>query len=297
MINMSKSDNITEEFLLRTKIAIGILKTRTAIGNRIYSSIAETYIRGSEDYPELLALRKSKKKEAKKEAAKKAKEILKKQLAKIDMTLEDFLIIVKQTQQQNMPYQILVEAEKRAFADLKPLVEQVPVYRWLKSIGNLDVRLTSQIIAHVRDIRRFRNPSAMRKYFGLAPKQKLVKKKKANFNPERKGLMLGKVAQQFIRGKTPYKAVYDEKKRFYQTNHPEWSKLKCHRYAIKPMMQRFNDNLWVAWYKSLGLEPPTKPYPLLMNSTNKEKTDDPSMPIHTRDYMIVPYIEEEPNKS
>lgn len=112
--------------------------------------------------------------------------------------------------------------------------------------------------------------------------------------PEIKGFMLGILSDNFIKSSSQYKRIYDEKKAYYTKLHPEvlaekvkgkkftredWTKMKIHNYAKKSMMNRFLVELWIAWYKSEGLKPPTTAYIL-------------KFPQHNEDPMVVPWEDE-----
>jgi hypothetical protein len=158
---------------------------------------------------------------------------------------------------------------------------------------------------YIRDIQRFENPSKLRTYCGTAPGMFHTRGVEANFNPELKGFMMGQIAESFIKAKSQYKRVYDEKKAYYLRLHPEaetlsyeekktrleaelgrklrngegkqiWTKMKIHRYALKAMMNRFIVELWAAWYKAEGKVPPVNAWIL----------DEPH---HNTEPMIVPY--------
>jgi hypothetical protein len=242
------------------KIATEIQHTRISIGNRLFSFLSEAHIRGHPQYEKLLQLRKDKKAD-RKETAKFTKKILQEQLKTQGLTMEQFTEEFEATKKNYAPYQLLVEAEKVAFKKVEPTLKTTLVFvNWMQHVKGLGPRLSAQLLMYVRDIQRFPNPSKMRKYMGLVPAMKKRRGQEAHFVPELKGLMLGKIGQSFMKSGSPYKKIYDEKKKAYQENHADWTKGKIHNYALKAMVNRFAVELWLAWHMSEGREPPCNPY-------------------------------------
>jgi len=251
---------IEEHLIFEVKIASEIQKTRIGISNRMYSMMAETYVRNHPLYEKLLMLRKDKTKD-RKETAKFTKQLLAQQLEKESMTMDDFKKMLTTNKKDDMIYTGLRNLERAAFKSLEPALETVPVYKfWLRHIRGMGPLLALQLCSKVRDIERFPNPSKLKKYFGLAPNMKLHRGQQADFNPEAKGLMLGKIASCFIKLRGQYKKMYDETKQFYHETHPDWTKGHCHNYARKAMMNRFAVEMWIAWHISEDRMPPVNPY-------------------------------------
>ena len=281
---------ITQQFILDSKIALEIQKTRVAIATRIFSHLTESYIRGSVDYGKLLALRKDKNVD-RKDTAKLTKKLLVAQLKTSGLSEAEFTEVFVQTKKANVSYMMLVQAEKEAFKTLVPQLKEIPVYGWMLDVKGLGVRFAVKLISNIRDINRFENPSKLRKYCGCVPDQKMKRGQEANFNPELKGILLGQVSESFIKSVSQYKRVYDEKKAYYLGLHPEalaekskdkkltkedWTKMKIHNYAKKTMINRFLVDLWMAWYMSEGKVPPKNPWIV-------------DQPHHTLEPMVVPY--------
>ena len=280
---------ITQNFILDSKIAMEIQKTRVAVANRLFSSNVESIIRSHKDYPQLLAMRKNKNVD-RKETAKLAKKLLGEQLKAMGIPVEQFSEQLDIIKQNYAPYQQLLLAEKVSFKLLEPQLKQVPVYRWMDEVKGLGLRYAVKLISNIRDIQRFENPSKLRTYCGCAPG--LVRRQglEANFNPELKGILLGQVAENFIKNKSQYKRVYDEKKAYYLRLHPEalaekvkgkkytkddWTKIKIHNFAKKTMINRFLVDLWMAWYLCEGKVPPKNPWIV-------------EQPHHSLEPMVVP---------
>lgn len=238
----------------------------------------------------LLLVKRATKDADRKETAKLVKKLLSEKLKAEGVSEEDFKKALVDIKKNYPPYQLLVKAEQASFKRLEPQLEAIPVYTWMKDVKGLGVRFAVKLISKIRFIDRFENPSKLRTYCGTAPGMKKVGGVEANFNPELKGILLGQVAESFIKSNSQYKRVYDEKKAYYLRLHPEalaerpkgkkltkedWTKMKIHNYAKKTMINRFVVDLWMAWYLCEGKTPPRNPYIA-------------DVPHHTLEPMIVP---------
>lgn len=265
---------ISNDFLLDSKVALEIQKTRVAVATRIYSQNVEDKIRKHPLYPKLLVLR-SDKNADRKETAKLVKKLLGEQLAAENIAVDDFKAVLDGVKKEYAPYQLLLKAEAAGFKRLQPQLEGMPVYAWMKSVKGLGVRFAVKLISKIKVIDRFENPSKLRTYCGTAPGLRMRSNVEANFNPELKGILLGQVAESFIKSGSQYKRVYDEKKQYYVGLHPEalekravgvkvtkdtWTKMRIHNYAKKTMINRFLVDLWMAWYICEGKVPPKNPW-------------------------------------
>lgn len=281
---------ITEDFILNAKLALQVQKLRITTSNRVYSAIVERYIRSHPDYPQLLAMRKDVIADRKKTAAL-VKKLLKEQLESMGLEESEITDLYEQTLEKNETYQSIVKTENRAFKLLEPEMKSQPIFKWFEKVRGLGTKNGIKLLMYIRDIRRFNNPSKLRKYCGCEPGAKRVAGVQSEYNPEIKGFMLGILAENFIKSNSQYKRIYDEKKAYYTKLHPEvlaekvkgkkftredWTKMKIHNYAKKSMINRFLVELWVAWYKSEGLKPPTTAYIL-------------KFPQHNEDPMVVPW--------
>jgi protein subunit release factor B len=86
------------------------------------------------------------------------------------------------------------------------------------------------------DIKKAKHPSNIWSYFGLAPNQKRKRGEKVNYNPLAKTIVW-KIADCFIKTKSPYRKIYDERKKYEQEKHPELTKghidMRARRYMVK----------------------------------------------------------------
>lgn len=287
---------VSQEFIVNAKIALAIQKTRVSIGNRIYGHLVEGIIRGHPKYEKLLTLRKDKSADRKKTAAY-TKKLLNEQLKTFGMTMKEFNEHFEATKSQNEPYILMLEAEKVSFKAMKAKLKEIPLWKWMKSVRGLGLNFGVKLLCFLRDIKRFPNPSKLRKYCGTVPGLKRVKGKEAHFNPELKGILLGQITKSFLMANSQYRQVYDEKKAYYLQEHVgdleaterkkankqkitkgDWTKIKVHNYARKAMVNRFLVELWMAAHLVERIEPPTNPY--IVND-----------PKHSLEPMIVPVVE------
>ena len=284
---------VSEEFILKAKIALQIQKTRIGIATRLYSHLTETFIRGHKKYNELLLMRKNKDVDRKKTAAF-TKKVLLSALKSNGLSIEDFNKLFAETKQNNSIYVSMEKIEEQAFKEMKPLLEEIPLWSWIKSVKGLGLNFGVKLLCHLRDVKRFPNPSKLRKYCGITPGSKLIRDKEAHFNPELKGILLGQIAKSFLMAKSQFCIVYNKKKVNYANKYSkelevteqkkeknqkitkeDWTKIRIHNYAIKAMINRFLVELWLAAWKVEGKEPPTSIYIL----------NDPK---HHKGPMIVP---------
>jgi len=281
---------ITQNFLLDSKIALEIQKTRVAIATRLYSSNVESIVRSHKDYAKLLAMRKNKDAD-RKETAKLTKKLLSEQLKIMGIPEDKFAEQLEGIKKNYAPYQQIVTAEKVAFKIIEPQLKEIPIYSWMEDVRGLGLRYAVKLISKIRDIQRFENPSKLRTYCGCAPGMVRQSGVEAKFSPELKGILLGQIAENFIKNKSQYKRIYDEKKTYYLGLHPEalaekikgkkytkedWTKLKIHNFAKKTMINRFLVDLWMAWYMSDGKTPPKTPWIA-------------DQPHHSLEPMVVPW--------
>lgn len=88
---------------------------------------------------------------------------------------------------------------------------------WLKNIKGINVATASGLIAFIGDIGRFELPSALASYAGLKTENGIAPKKRKgtsiSHHPRLKSLLLGVIADSFIKQRTPlYRDIYDNTK-------------------------------------------------------------------------------------
>lgn len=94
-----------------------------------------------------------------------------------------------------------------------------PAWPWLSKVKGLGTTLAVQLLGHIGDIGRFETVSKLWRYAGLGVINGRAERKrqgeKLHYKPQFKTLMY-KIGESFIKTKSPYKKIYDEKKSYYQ---------------------------------------------------------------------------------
>ena len=199
-------------------------------------------------------------------------------------------------------------AEADRIRDLEKYMEtNLPVFSWCKEVNGLGTKLAAKLLAGIGDIRRFPNPASLWSYCGVgdASKTKRVDGQQLKHSPKMRSTLYN-LQESFIKAGSQYRVVYDKRKERTLTTHPEWHNLipcpvknvdakapktdangkqtwanqhpkHAHVDAARVMIKRFLAELFVAWYQSLGMEPPAKPYGVEIQG-------------HHEDPMIVPFV-------
>lgn len=183
----------------------------------------------------------------------------------------------------------------------------LPVYSWCNEVKGLGTKLTAKLLAGIDDIRRFPNPASLWSYCGVgdAAKSKRVDGQQLRHSPKMRATLYN-LQESFIKANSQYRVVYDKRKEKTIVTHPEWHNLipcpiknvgkdapktdvdgnltwankhpkHAHIDACRVMIKRFLAELFAAWYESLGMEPPAKPYGVEIQG-------------HHEDPAIMPYV-------
>ena len=199
-------------------------------------------------------------------------------------------------------------AEADRIKDIEKYMEaNLPVYDWCKDVKGLGTKLAAKLLSGIGDIRRFPNPASLWSYCGVGDAEKSTRKtgQQLSHSPKMRSTLYN-LQESFIKAGSQYRVVYDKRKERTLTTHPEWHNLvpcpvknvgkdapktdengnvtwankhpkHAHVDACRVMIKRFLAELFVAWYQSLGIEPPAKPYGVEIQG-------------HHEDPMIVPYV-------
>jgi len=248
--------------------------TRIKIGNGIYGSTIERLLANSPALAKIILMRRDPSVD-KKETAR----TIKKALKDLGLTDEEISSKFKDAKKTDFYYSDLLKMEKRAEKEIvQPDLDKLRIYNgFLKLVTGLGTLTSAQLIAIVGDMERFKQPSSLWSYFGVgdAQKQKLKHGVTATWNPTAKSLLLGVIAENFIRQKGQYKIIYNERKKKTLTTHPEWHNLNpdgtkntgknmnpkhADKDARRVMMKRFLCEFWKAGYLAKGIQPPRNPY-------------------------------------
>lgn len=140
-------------------------------------------------------------------------------------------------------------------------VKEHPVWPWMDAVKGIGPGLAGAILAPI-DITRANSISALWKYAGQGVSDgERDRPRKGEKLPYNAGLKRNcyLVATSFMRASSPYRAVYDETKEYYQANRPDWTAGHVDMAAKRKMVKLFLAHLWVVWRDAEGL-PLSPPY-------------------------------------
>lgn len=194
--------------------------------------------------------------------------------------------------------QTLEYLEKDYIRQLENYMNKLAVYSgYIKNVKGIGTKTAAKLIAGIGDIRRFSNPAKLWSYCGLGQFEKdengqlkALKKKtgvQLHHSPKMRALLFV-ISENFIKAKSQYRIVYDDRKRRTLITHPEWYNLKpdgtpnegnvsgaghpkhADTDAKRVMIKRFLAELFVAWYESLNIPVPCEPYGVEIQGHHKE---------------------------
>lgn len=147
---------------------------------------------------------------------------------------------------------------------IKKLVEEYPIWKWLKTIKGIKTNTAAKLVSHI-DITNTPTVSALWRYCGLDPthikrRKKISQKEALKYgSPYLKKELAGVLGESFIKSRTPtYRKMYDEEKE-KQIAKNKLTKGHAHRRAIRKMIKTFLKDFWLKWRKLEKL-PVGKPY-------------------------------------
>lgn len=107
------------------------------------------------------------------------------------------------------------------------------------------------------DIHRCDTVSALWRYTGYGvvegQRERPTKGERLHYNARLK-TTLYLVATSFMRCGSPYRAIYDSSKAYYEANRPEWTKGHIHAASLRRMIKVFLVHLYMRWRTLEGLE-------------------------------------------
>lgn len=305
--NVSKSPLTLEEFKMYVNQLYYIDDIQTLFKNQRRASVSNNIIKDDISYPEIQRLRRIENSSEgdKVKIAKLIKEALVRQLnarfeaqgdeTRVDVkNVEDYVYdIASRKYDEDKSAQVFEMFEVDRLKDVETYLKTIPVYAWCKEVKGLGTKLTAKLLAGIGDIRRFPNPASLWSYCGVGDPAKSKRKKgeQLNFSPKMRSTLYN-LSESFIKSGSQYRVIYDKRKAKTLITHPEWHNLMpdgsentgknmhpkhAHSDAARAMIKRFLAELFSAWYQSLGLEPPSKPYGVEIQG-------------HHEDPMIVPFV-------
>jgi hypothetical protein len=313
--NVTKNPLTPEEFKMYVNQLYYIDDIQTMFKNQRRASVSNNIIKNDELFPEIQRLRriendaednKNTDESFKTKVAKLIKEALVRQLnlaferrgeeTRVDIkNVEEYVYdIASQKYDEDKSSQVFEMFEVDRLKDVeKYMKDNLPIYKWCEEVRGLGTKLAGKILAGIGDIQRFPNPASLWSYCGVgdAAKSKRQKGQQLNFSPKMRSTLYN-LEESFIKANSQYRVIYDKRKENTLRTHPEWHNLNpdgtpnegknmhpkhAHNDAARVMIKRFLAELFVAWYQSLGIEPPAKPYGVEIQG-------------HHEDPMIVPYV-------
>jgi hypothetical protein len=296
-----KTDLSPEEFNMYVAQLFYIDDVQTTFRNQRRSKIVNEYIKDDVLFPEIQRLRRIENGDDK--AKKKVAELIKQALInQINSRNEKFGIDIVVDMKTVEPYindmcekeynedtssQVFEIFETDRIKDVENYLNKIPIYiNFCKKVKGLGVKLSAKLIAGIKDIERFPNPSSLWSYCGVGDpeKSKLKKGQIANFSPKMRATLYN-VSESFIKAGSQYRTIYDKRKADTLIKHPEWHNLNpdgtpntgknmhpkhADKDAKRVMIKRFLAELFVAWYRSKGMNPPSEPYGVEIQGHHKE---------------------------
>lgn len=147
------------------------------------------------------------------------------------------------------------ELEKEADKDIAALVGNIEIVKQLTALKGVGWLLAAKVVAMI-DIERADTVSALWRYAGYGvvegARERPTKGEKLHYNIRLK-TTLYLVATSFLRCGSPYRAIYDSSKAYYEANRPEWNKARIHAASMRRMIKVFLAHLWIRWRELEGL--------------------------------------------
>lgn len=140
--------------------------------------------------------------------------------------------------------------ERKVERRLIETVKDKKILGWITEIRGIANKTAAELIALIGDIGRFDTVSSLWHYAGLHVNEgkapKLRKGEKIDYHPKLRALCIGIIGKNFVRLKSSYRQLYDEKKKYYEQNR-DWKKGHRHNAAIRFMVKQFLKELWLKW--------------------------------------------------
>ncbi len=166
-------------------------------------------------------------------------------------------------------YNHFLDIERELDRDISSIVANMPIYHCMFGVKGIGPVLAAKLIALI-DIERCPTVSSLWRYAGLAvidgKRERMVKGEKMHYNRRLK-VTCYLIAMSFIKSRSPYRRLYDEKRAYYEQNRPDWLKMHRHLAAMRYMVKIFLQHLWITW-RTLSDLPVTMPYVHAVNGHN-----------------------------
>lgn len=148
------------------------------------------------------------------------------------------------------------DIEKEIQNQMKKYLQEHQVWPWLSQVKGIGPTLGCKLLSQIEDISKFDTVSKLWRYAGLAvidgEAERKKKGEKVHFNPRLKTCMF-LIGQAFLKGRSPYRIIYDEAKKYY-TDNRDWTPKHIHNAALRKMEKIFLAHLWQKWREVEGLD-------------------------------------------
>lgn len=146
-------------------------------------------------------------------------------------------------------FQRFNELEAEADRDIAQLARHEPIIERMTELKGIGYLLAAKTVAMI-DIERAATVSALWRYAGYGvtdgQRDRPVKGTKLPYNVRLK-TTLYLIGTSFMRCESPYRAIYDEAREYYELNRPDWTKAHRHQAAMRKMIKVFLSHLWLEW--------------------------------------------------
>jgi hypothetical protein len=148
-----------------------------------------------------------------------------------------------------------IELEKDLDGALLDLADDMPIIDLMVRVKGVGPTLAIKVASMI-DISRARHVSSLWKYAGYGvtdgERDRLKKGETSPYNTRLKTACY-LVGSSMLKCNSPYRAIYDEAKKFYLNNR-DWTKGHCHLAAMRKMIKVWLSHLWLVWREMEGLE-------------------------------------------
>jgi hypothetical protein len=145
--------------------------------------------------------------------------------------------------------------ETEADKDIELLIGDEPIVEILCGIKGIGTTLSAKLISMI-DIQEADSVSALWRYAGYAvidgEREKPTKGEPLHYNARLKTTCY-LIGSSFLKCSSPYRAIYDSAKEYYEANRPDWPKGHKHNAAMRKMIKIFLSHLWESWRELEGL--------------------------------------------
>lgn len=148
----------------------------------------------------------------------------------------------------------LAALEKDLNRYLERSARRHPMASWIKEQRGIGLPGFARLLGITGPLDRFATVSKLWAYLGMhvvdgaAPKR--TKGERANWSPGGRVLCY-QIGESIVKvgAGGPYRAAYDRKKAYYETDRPEWSQARRHNAALRYAVKELLKAMWVEWHR------------------------------------------------